>query len=276
MRSGQTRGVTCALRPLLVGVVLVTAVVVSGCGTLQRDLRCPGERCTAELVAVRDRIAHLAGVTEVRTVAYQDTLVTGRSGLVVYRAHPRSAAAARKLNRSVLALYREGSSELADASNVDLQLIWDPETLVPRTDDLGRPFVGAPHPEAGADCLVTRCRAERQAIRRHVRAFLTADGFRLAEVRLHAHGKGGGPEVVVRLATDLRMTDYDRIGEVADQVSAITADSGIPAAYGNRVLVTHPVERTMLTRWTPYDGFTDVPDQQAIGHRPLSRTTQVG
>ncbi len=276
MSSGHNGVVTPALRPLLFGVVLVTSLVVTGCGSSQKDLACPGERCTPELVAVRERVARLAGVTEVRSVVYQDTLITGRRGLVVYRATPGSAAEARELNRSVLALYREGSPELAGAGDVDLQLVWDPEALVPRTDDLGRPGVNTPDPGSVAPCLATRCRTALRAIARKVRAALPSDGFTFAGVRLHRRGTGGVPEVVVRLATVLRMTDYDRIGQVADQVSTITASSGIPTAYGKRVLVTHPVERTMLTRWTSFGGFTDVPDQQAIGHRPLSRPTQTG
>ena len=184
----------------------------------------------------------------------------------MYRAAPRDAAAARQLNRSVLALLRKGSGGIADAGDVDLQLVWDPETLVPRTDEMGAASVASSPPDAGDDCLTSGCRAELGALARDLRAALAADGFRLAEVRLDARGAGGGPDVVVRIATELRMARIDRIRRVADQVAAIAADADVPAAYGERVLVTHPVEHTMLTRWTSYDGFTDLPDEQAVDH----------
>lgn len=263
--DGHNEGVTHALRPLLVGLVLVTAVVLGGCAAPVQDLSCPGVRCTAALADVRDRVEDLPEVTTVTTVAYRKGLNGDRSGLVVFRAHPRSLAAARRLNRTVLGLFRSADDGLEGAASVEIQLTWDPEAFVPHTTEMGpfRESTAGAGSDAGAGCIARRCQPELKAVDRRVRAALP-DGFRLDQVRLHDRGRGGDPDVVVRLDSDLRMSEYHRIVDVAARVSTVIAGAGVPPSYGERVLVTHPVERTLLTRWTSYDGFTDLADGQAV------------
>jgi hypothetical protein len=263
--DGHYEGVTHALRPLLAGLVLVTAVVLGGCTPPVQDLSCPGVRCTAALADVRHRVADLPEVTGVTKVAYRKGLNGDRSGLVVFRAHPRSATAARRLNRTVLGLFRAAGDGLERAASVEIQLTWDPEAFVPHTTEMGpfRESTRVARSDAGAGCIARRCQQELRAVEHRVRAALPG-GFRLDRVRLHDRGRGGDPDVVVRLDSDLRMSEYQRIVDVAARVAAVIAGAGLPSSYGERVLVTHPVERTLLTRWTSYDGFTDLADGQAV------------
>jgi hypothetical protein len=261
--DGHNRGVTLRPSSVLLAAALLLAAAVSGCDAVSQDLSCPGDGCSSGLAGVRARVADVPGVIEVTSVEYRYGLDTGHRGRVVYRATPKDAAAARDLNRSVLEVVRRPGSDLAEATDVDLQLVWSPETLVPRTDELGTAATRTAVP--ADDCARSGCRKQLRQVEHEVGPRLPT-GFRLAEVRLDERGLGGPPDVVVRLVTDLRMTELAHLKRVSAQVSVVLAKAPVPAAYGERVLVTHPVEHTMLTRWTSYDGFTDVPDQQAVDH----------
>lgn len=251
---------TRALRLLPALALLVAALALTGCDTLQKVLTCPGQRCTRALTSARGRIAQLPGVTGVTRVEYHYGLDTGTSGLVVYRARPADDTAAKRLNRQVLAVYRKADKELAGAERVDLQLIHDPEMFVSRTDDLSTTRASA---EGGATCAATRCGAQIRRLERRLRSEVATSDVTVEGARLDPQGQSGQPEVVVRLRSGLHMDRFADLTSAADRVSALAAGSGISTSYGVRVLVSHPVEHTLLTRWTAYDGFLDVPDQQA-------------
>lgn len=253
--AGNTRRVH--LRRLAPALVVLAAISATGCGAVQKDVTCPGPTCTAALATVRGRIARLPGVAGVTRVEFHHGLDTGDSGLVVYRARA-SGVAAERLNRQVLAIYRRADPELAGAQRVDLQLVHDPESFVDRTDDLGPARTG----RGSTPCEAARCRTELRDLERRLRAEVTTD-FTVQEVRLDPHGQSGAPEVVVRLRSRLHQDQSAALTSAADRVSALVARSGVAASYGVRVLVSHPVEHTLLTRWTAYAGFLDVPDQQA-------------
>ena len=247
-RSGHNPRVTSTPRLVLAGALLAV-VALSGCSASPVPA-CPGQHCSAALRHAGDRVADLPGVTAVRSVELRDG---GRSGLVVFRAAPRDAAAARQLNRSVLAVLRKGSGGIADAGDVDLSRSGIPRRWCRAPTRWARRRLPAA-PRTGATTAL-RPGAGPSRARSHETCVPlsqpTGSGSRRCGSTREAPaadptGRSGSPP-----SPD---GPIDRIRRVADQVAAIAADADVPAAYGERVLVTRPVEHTMLTRWTRTTG----------------------
>lgn len=256
-----------SLRAVLLAVVLALgALTLTGCDFLQKDLTCPGERCTKELAALRDQIAALPDVTGVTSVEYHYGLDPGTSGVIVYRANPKGAAAAKQLNHQVIDLYRHSAvdSENRAATRLTARMVWDPERYVSHTMDAGAFRIGTATsgPAAGEDCAATRCAAQIRAVSRRLEAGLPSPNVTLKEVTFREDATTGQPVIEVRLASDLRGDRPTPITQATDRTEKLLESSGISTSYGERVLVTHPVQHSMVTDWDSADNsYNDLADR---------------
>lgn len=254
-----------SLRAVLLAVVLALgAFTLTGCDSLEKDLTCPGERCTKELAALRDQITALPDVAGVTSVEYHYGFDAGTSGVIVYRASPGDAATAKQLNHQVIDLYRHSTvnSENRSASRLTARMVWDPERYVQQTRDLGGFEIGATTPgkESGAECATTRCAAQVKKLARQLEQEVATEHITVHKVAFR--GASDGPAIEVRLTSDLPGTQSVEVTRAVEGVQRLLSASGVRTSYREHILVTRPVQHSMVTDWDPADNsYNDVADR---------------